>query len=76
MFICFLAIVTLGCAVGLILLPVLLSLVGPIATIQPTASEYDLGKEGEDYMEEKDKDEENIKDNQCSSEEIDICHEA
>ena len=37
-FISFLAMVTLGVAVGLVLLPVLLSIVGPVLTIRTAAS--------------------------------------
>lgn len=62
-FICFLAMVILGCAAGLVLLPVLLSLTGPVGNIQHdgNGSEVDddderadhkQGKENSEYGEE------------------------
>ena len=41
-FISFLAMVTLGCSVGLVLLPVLLSLVGPVDTVAPSTRKEPL----------------------------------
>lgn len=41
-FICFLSMVTLGCSVGLALLPVLLSIVGPVDQVEAPSKRVDV----------------------------------